>query len=71
MIQTEVKEDYSHLISLSKDWIQEASRVKYFHALTWLGRTIIQVPQDTYAITSSGLRTVARPKLSASSPTHK
>ena len=50
MIQTEVKEDYSHLISLSKDWIQEASRVKYFHALTWLGRTIIQVPQDTYAI---------------------
>jgi cephalosporin hydroxylase len=50
MNQTEVQADFSHLITLSKDWIQEASRVKYFHALTWLGRPIIQVPQDTYAI---------------------
>jgi len=44
------KEDYSHLITLSQEWIQEASRVRYFHELTWLGRTIIQVPQDTYAV---------------------
>jgi cephalosporin hydroxylase len=42
--------DYSHLIALSREWIQEASRVRYFHELTWLGRTIIQVPQDSYAV---------------------
>lgn len=42
--------DRSQLLELSKDWIAEASRVQYFHDLTWLGRTIIQVPQDTYAI---------------------
>ena len=35
---------------MSKEWIEEASRVRYFHELTWLGRPIIQVPQDMYAI---------------------
>lgn len=43
-------EKNNNLQKLSKDWIQEASRVKYFHALTWLGRPIIQVPQDMYAL---------------------
>ena len=38
------------LINLSKSWIQEASRLKYFHDLTWMGRPVIQVPQDMYAI---------------------
>lgn len=39
-----------YLHELSKQWIAEASRVRYFHELTWLGRTVIQVPQDSYAI---------------------
>ncbi len=43
-------EDYKLLLSLSMDWIKEASRVSYFHKLTWLSRPIIQVPQDIYAI---------------------
>lgn len=43
-------ENYNDLINISKAWIEEASRVQYFHKLTWLGRPIIQVPQDTYAV---------------------
>lgn len=42
--------DNALLKDLSKTWIAEASRVQYFHNLTWLGRTIIQVPQDSYAV---------------------
>lgn len=43
-------ENYNDLINISKAWIREASKVQYFHKLTWLGRPIIQVPQDIYAI---------------------
>lgn len=43
-------ENYNDLINISKAWISEASKVQYFHKLTWLGRPIIQVPQDTYAV---------------------
>jgi cephalosporin hydroxylase len=35
---------------LSTEWICEASRLKYFHNLTWLGRPIIQAPMDSYAV---------------------
>lgn len=45
-----MQNESNRLAELSKEWIQEASRVKYFHELTWLGRTIIQVPQDTYVL---------------------
>lgn len=45
-----MKKDSDRLIELSKEWIQEASRIKYFHELKWLGRPIIQVPQDMYAV---------------------
>lgn len=45
-----MQNDSDRLIELSKEWIQEASRINYFHELKWLDRTIIQVPQDTYAL---------------------
>lgn len=35
---------------LSVAWVSEASKLNYFHNLTWLGRPVIQVPQDTFAI---------------------
>lgn len=38
------------LATLTRDWLEEAVRRKYAHAFTWLGRPILQVPQDVYAI---------------------
>ncbi|SIQ60057.1 Cephalosporin hydroxylase [Rhizobium sp. RU20A] len=35
---------------LSQVWIRECIRHNYAQNFTWLGRPIIQVPQDTYAI---------------------
>lgn len=37
-------------ISLSNVWNQYAIKHNYAHNFTWLGRPIIQVPQDVYAI---------------------
>jgi len=37
-------------IGLSNVWTREAIRYSYAQNFTWLGRPIIQVPQDTYAI---------------------
>jgi cephalosporin hydroxylase len=35
---------------LSNIWLREAGRLSYFYNFNWLGRPIIQVPQDIYAI---------------------
>ncbi|ORE89947.1 cephalosporin hydroxylase family protein [Aurantimonas sp. 22II-16-19i] len=35
---------------LSEVWVRESIRHNYAQNFTWLGRPIIQVPQDTYAI---------------------
>ena len=49
----------NNLINLSKDsglaglsniWIREALRYNYAHNFNWLGRPIIQIPQDIYAL---------------------
>ncbi|MFC2035016.1 cephalosporin hydroxylase family protein [Chloroflexota bacterium] len=37
-------------LGLSNIWIRESIRYKYAHNFTWLGRPILQVPQDIYAI---------------------
>ena len=37
-------------LGLSRVWIREAIRNRYAHNFSWLGRPIMQVPQDTYAI---------------------
>ena len=37
-------------IGLSQVWVRECIRHNYAQNFTWLGRPIIQVPQDTYAI---------------------
>lgn len=37
-------------IGLSQIWVRECIRHNYAQNFTWLGRPIIQVPQDTYAI---------------------
>ena len=38
------------LQTLTKSWIQEISRYKYDYTFTWLGRPIIQFPQDMIAM---------------------
>ncbi len=37
-------------IGLSNNWLQECIRHNYAQNFTWLGRPIIQLPQDIYAI---------------------
>ncbi|MCK5145247.1 cephalosporin hydroxylase family protein [bacterium] len=37
-------------LGLSNIWIREAIRYNYAHNFQWLGRPIIQIPQDIYAI---------------------
>ncbi len=37
-------------LGLSNIWIREAIRCNYAHSFSWLGRRILQVPQDIYAI---------------------
>jgi cephalosporin hydroxylase len=37
-------------LGLSNIWIRESIRHKYAHNFTWLGRPILQVPPDIYAI---------------------
>jgi len=38
------------LLGLSNIWVREANRYNYAHNFSWLGRPIMQVPQDIYAI---------------------
>jgi cephalosporin hydroxylase len=38
------------LQALSRLWVREVSRYKYAHNFTWLGRPIIQCPQDIIAV---------------------
>lgn len=45
----ELKTDMA-LRSLSNKWIEDASRHKYSYNFTWLGRPIIQFPQDMIAL---------------------
>ena len=40
----------SRLRELSRQWVEEVSRHKYCYNFSWLGRPIIQFPQDTLAI---------------------
>jgi cephalosporin hydroxylase len=42
--------DDRELQALSQSWVVCASKIKYVHNLTWLGRPILQVPQDIYAV---------------------
>ncbi|HRN88625.1 cephalosporin hydroxylase family protein [Hyphomicrobium sp.] len=37
-------------IGLSRIWAREAIRHDYAHNFSWLGRPVIQIPQDVYAI---------------------
>ena len=37
-------------LGLSNIWLREAIRYKYAHNFSWLGRPILQIPQDIYAI---------------------
>lgn len=37
-------------LGLSNIWIREAIRYNYAHNFSWLGRPILQVPQDIYAV---------------------
>ncbi|RLE37346.1 cephalosporin hydroxylase [Candidatus Woesearchaeota archaeon] len=39
----------SNLQSLSRTWVRDISRHKYAYNFTWLGRPIIQLPQDIIA----------------------
>ena len=38
------------LRALSRLWVREVSRYKYAHNFTWMGRPIIQCPQDVMAV---------------------
>ena len=38
------------LQSLTRLWIKEVIPYKYAHNFSWLGRPVIQVPQDIYAM---------------------
>jgi len=35
---------------LSRAWLTEATRLRYMYNFTWLGRPVIQVPQDVLAV---------------------
>lgn len=37
-------------LGLSNIWVRECIRYKYAYNFTWLGRPILEVPQDIYAI---------------------
>ena len=43
-------ESADDLATLTSRWLQEAVRCKYAHNFSWLGRPILQIPQDVYAI---------------------
>ncbi|MBB4953162.1 cephalosporin hydroxylase [Agrobacterium vitis] len=37
-------------LDLSNDWLQKCIPLGYMHNFSWLGRPIIQIPQDSYAM---------------------
>lgn len=39
-----------HLDALSREWLVEATRARYAHNFTWLGRPVVQLPQDLIAM---------------------
>jgi cephalosporin hydroxylase len=39
-----------NFLNLSNTWVQESIRHNYAQNFTWLGRPVIQVPQDLYAL---------------------
>jgi cephalosporin hydroxylase len=39
-----------NMIGLSKDWFEESCKYKYTYNFTWMGRPIIQFPQDILAM---------------------
>lgn len=51
-VQNNIKKigEDKHFLGLSNVWNREAIRYGYASNFTWLGRPIIQVPQDIYAI---------------------
>jgi cephalosporin hydroxylase len=42
--------DDEELQSIAKDWVEESMKKKYVYNFSWLGRPIIQYPQDMVAI---------------------
>ena len=48
MIEDLAKDE--HLNDLSREWLDRASRYQYSYHFTWLGRPIIQFPQDIVAL---------------------
>ena len=60
--------DDRDFIGLSNIWVREAIRKDYAQNFTWLGRPIIQVPQDIYAIQE--LIWACRPDASSSTRRH-
>lgn len=40
----------AELLSVTKDWIEAATKAKYTYHFEWLGRPIIQLPQDMIAL---------------------
>ena len=41
---------HKKILRLSNDWIVESGRHKYSYNFSWLGRPIIQYPQDMIAM---------------------
>lgn len=39
-----------NLLTLSRQWLKEAANIRYGYNFTWMGRPIIQVPQDIIAM---------------------
>ena len=56
IFQNEVKSNIDHIRSdvrmqeISDDWIEESMRLKYAYNFNWMGRPIIQFPQDIVAM---------------------
>jgi len=42
--------EYEEFRNCSLRWAVHASKLRYVHQLTWLGRPILQVPNDIYAV---------------------
>ncbi len=46
----ESKPNSPKLSALSRDWFLESVRVEYSYRFSWIGRPIIQYPQDVLAM---------------------
>src|SRR5215467_4377977 len=49
-IMIEKVENTERLEALTKDWFLESCKAKYSYRFTWMGRPIIQYPQDILAM---------------------